>query len=90
MSKRAIAALYGGGRLLAALLAAFLLTILVVVLAHSSPRVALTALAEGAFGSSYALADTLTKSTPLLLTGLGIAIDEKALAKHTLKQEVVK
>ena len=34
----------------------------------------MTALAQGAFGSSYAIADTLTKTIPLLLTGLGVAI----------------
>ena len=61
-------------RTLIALAAAFGLTLLVIALAHQSPLGALTALAQGAFGSSYAVADTLTKTIPLLLTGLGVAI----------------
>lgn len=65
-------------RIFAALIMAFLLTILVILLAHGNPRVALTALAEGAFGNAYALADTLTKTTPLLLTGLGVGIAFRA------------
>ena len=65
-------------RILAALVTAFLLTICVILLAHGNPRVALTALAEGAFGNAYAVADTLTKTTPLLLTGLGVAIAFRA------------
>jgi ABC-type uncharacterized transport system permease subunit len=70
--------LRGGVRILAALMVSFLLTLLVIVLAHGSPRVALTALFDGAFGSAYALADTLTKTTPLLLTGLGVAVAFRA------------
>ena len=65
-------------RILAALVTAFGLTLLVIALAHQSPREALTALASGAFGSPYAFADTLTKTTPLLLTGLGVAIAFRA------------
>jgi len=63
-----------GARIFAALLAAFGLTLLVIALAKQSPVAAVTALYSGAFGSPYALADTLTKTTPLLLTGLGVAI----------------
>ena len=70
--------LRGVARIAGALLTAFLLTLPVILLAHGSPRVALTALASGAFGSSDALADTLTKTTPLLLTGLGVAIAFRA------------
>ena len=65
-------------RIAAALLAAFSLTLLVILLAHQSPREALTALASGAFGNAYAVADMLTKTTPLLLTGLGVAIAFRA------------
>lgn len=61
-------------RTLAALFVAFGLTLLVIALAGQSPRAAMIALASGAFGSSYAVADTLTKTVPLLLTGLGVAI----------------
>lgn len=65
-------------RILAALVTAFGLALLVILLAHGSPRAALTALAQGAFGNSYAVADTLTKTTPLLLTGLGVAVAFRA------------
>ena len=70
----------GAARILAALAAAFglALALLVISLAHGSPREALTALAGGAFGSAYAFADTLTKTTPLLLTGLGVAVAFRA------------
>ncbi len=61
-------------RTLAALVVAFGLTLLVIALTGQSPRIAMIALAQGAFGSSYAVADTLTKTVPLLLTGLGVAI----------------
>lgn len=61
-----------------ALALSFGLALLVIALAHGSPRAALTALASGAFGSPYALADTLTKTTPLLLTGLGVAVAFRA------------
>ena len=59
---------------MAALVVAFGLTLLVIALTGQSPRMAMIALAQGAFGSSYAVADTLTKTVPLLLTGLGVAI----------------
>ena len=68
----------GAARILAALVTAFVLTLLVILLAHGNAQVALAALAGGAFGSAYAVADTLTKTTPLLLTGLGIAIAFRA------------
>ena len=67
-----------GARIGAALVFSFGLALLVIALAHGSPVAALTALAGGAFGSVYALADTLTKTTPLLLTGLGVAIAFRA------------
>jgi ABC-type uncharacterized transport system permease subunit len=65
-------------RILLALLAAFLLTLAIIPLAHGNPKIVLLALANGAFGSTYAIADTLTKTTPLLLTGLGVAIAFRA------------
>jgi simple sugar transport system permease protein len=39
-----------------------------------NPATAYTALADGAFGSTFAVAQTLVKATPLLLVGLGICI----------------
>ncbi len=68
----------GALRILAALLVAFALTCLVIASAHQSPREALTALGMGAFGNAYAITDTLTKTIPLLLTGLGVAVAFRA------------
>ena len=65
-------------RILAALVMAFGLTLLVIVLARQSPREVMTALVQGAFGNRYAVTDTLTKTVPLLLTGLGVAIAFRA------------
>lgn len=66
--------LRGVARIMSALLLAFLLTLIVIELAHASPRETMTALFGGAFGSASAVADTLTKTIPLLLTGLGVAL----------------
>ena len=66
--------LRGALRVLAALGTAFLLTVAVIALAHGDPKAALSALVSGAFGSRYDFGNTLTKMTPLLLTGLGVAI----------------
>lgn len=41
-------------------------------------EVALQALWQGAFGSPYDIGDTLNKTTPLILTGLGVAIAFRA------------
>jgi ABC-type uncharacterized transport system permease subunit len=62
----------------AALLTTFLLTVAVILLAHGSPFLALRAVASGAFGSAYDFGNTLTRMTPLLLTGLGVAIAFRA------------
>ena len=43
-----------------------------------NPGVAYSALIEGAFGSTNAMAETLVKATPLLLVGLGICIAFRA------------
>ena len=68
----------GLARVAAALLTAFVLTVAVILLAHGSPVAALSALASGAFGTRYDVGNTLTKTTPLLLTGLGVAIAFRA------------
>ena len=39
-----------------------------------NPLVAYTAMARGAFGDAHALAETLVKAIPLMLTGLGVSI----------------
>ena len=48
------------------------------LLLRVSPVEAYGALLEGAFGSTNALAETLVKSIPLLLVGLGICIAFRA------------
>ncbi len=65
-------------RVAAALLTTLLLTVGVMLLAHGHPLTALGALAGGAFGTAYDLGNTLTSTTPLLLTGLGVAIAFRA------------
>lgn len=59
---------------LAALAAAVALIALVVLALGASPVRVFAALWEGAFGNWFALTDTLTKSTPLVFTGLAIAV----------------
>lgn len=50
----------------------------VLLVAGANPLLALGALAEGAFGDGFALADTLGKTCPLVLTGLAVAIAFRA------------
>ncbi|MGC2277056.1 MAG: hypothetical protein WA571_13665, partial [Candidatus Binatus sp.] len=54
-------------------LAAVLISIAIAALG-ASPLGVFAALGEGAFGSWYACVDTLVKSTPLIFTGLAVAI----------------
>lgn len=51
---------------------------LVLAAAGANPLMALGALAEGAFGDGFAIADTLGKTSPLVLTGLAVAIAFRA------------
>jgi len=60
------------------LVVAGLITVLVIVAARGSVSLALTSLWQGAFGNPYAFGTTLVRMTPLLLTGLGVAIAFKA------------
>jgi simple sugar transport system permease protein len=57
-----------------ATLAALAVGAVMLLLLRANPVTAYSALLEGAFGSSNALADTVVKATPLLLVGLGICI----------------
>ncbi len=59
---------------LGALSAAVALIAIVLLALGASPIGVFVALWEGAFGSWFALADTLVKSTPLVFTGLAIAV----------------
>jgi ABC-type uncharacterized transport system permease subunit len=54
-------------------IAAALISIVIAALGASPPGV-FAALGEGAFGSWYACVDTIVKSTPLVFTGLAVAI----------------
>lgn len=46
----------------------------IMLLAGENPFTVYRAMANGAFGDSYAFSETLVKTIPLLLTGLGVAI----------------
>src|SRR5947209_3412359 len=59
-----------GGRLAVGILA----TAAIVALFRASPIVALTALVRGAVGSVNGLSESLLEGTPLLFTGLGVAL----------------
>ncbi len=56
-----------------AVIAALLVGAVIVYIAGSSPYEAYKALYEGAFGSTYDFAQTLTRTTPLIFTGLTVA-----------------
>ncbi len=58
----------------AALALAIALISIVLVALGVSPVAVFAALAEGAFGSWYAFTDTVVKATPLVFTGLAIAV----------------
>ena len=57
-----------------ALLLAFLCTAIIILLSGKNPLLAFQAMFSGAFGSVNALTETLVKSIPLLLAGLGLTI----------------
>ena len=61
-------------RALFAIALALVAVAVALVMLGFAPGPALSALARGSFGSSAALAATVLKSTPLLLTGLGVAL----------------
>ncbi len=65
-------------RAIIALIVAGLITVLVIAAARGNVSLALISLWQGAFGNPYAFGTTLVRSTPLLLTGLGVAIAFKA------------
>ena len=59
---------------IAALVLAFALISLVLLALGASPAGVFIALGQGAFGSWLAFTDTLVKSTPLVFTGLAVAV----------------
>ena len=56
-----------------ALLLAFLCTAIIILLSGKNPLLAFREMFYGAFGSMVSLTETLVKSVPLLLAGLGLA-----------------
>lgn len=62
------------GRTVLALLAALAAGMLVLRVAGYAPLPALQVMFQSAFGSPFAVADTLVKATPLALCGLGVAL----------------
>jgi simple sugar transport system permease protein len=63
---------------LAALLVALAASALLIAIAGGNPLLALTTLAQGAFGSAYAWSEVGVRTCPLLLTGLAVAIAFRA------------
>ncbi|MEN3162702.1 ABC transporter permease [Tistrella mobilis] len=61
-----------------ALLAAFVIGALLIVISGASVPAAYAAMVEGAFGSRFALTETLTRAAPLMLTGLAAAVAFRA------------
>ena len=58
---------------LAALLVALAASAMLIAIAGGNPILALTTLAQGAFGSAYAWSEVGVRTCPLLLTGLAVA-----------------
>lgn len=61
-----------------ALLVSFALCGLAIALSGASPLKAYWQIAAGAFGSKFALTETLTRATPLIFTGLAVAVAFRA------------
>jgi|SRR5688572_8171067 len=66
------------GAIAVAALAAVACCSLLFLAAGADPLAAFAALAKGSFGSARAIADTLVKATPLILTGLATALAFRA------------
>ncbi len=71
---RAIRTLSALAAPLAALALALAIIAIVLLLLGASPMGVLGALIEGAFGNYFAVTDTIVKATPLVFTGLAVAI----------------
>ncbi|GAA2825905.1 nucleoside ABC transporter membrane protein [Aminobacter aminovorans] len=63
---------------LAAIVATLLITSLLVLAAGASPLSVFYLVAKGAAGSQFALLETLTRATPLIFTGLAVAVAFRA------------
>ncbi len=60
------------------ILGAFLAGAVLILLVGVNPIEAYASLIKGAFGSKYAISETLVKATPILLTGLAVAFAYRA------------
>ncbi len=63
---------------LGAIIATFIITSLLVLAAGASPLSVFYLVAKGAAGSQFALLETLTRATPLIFTGLAVAVAFRA------------
>lgn len=63
---------------LVAVFSALIVGALLIIALGSNPLAAYAAILVGAFGNTNAIAETIVKTTPLLLTGLGLAIAFRA------------
>jgi simple sugar transport system permease protein len=61
-----------------ALLTAFIIGALLILISGASVPAAYAAMVDGAFGSRFALTETLTRAAPLMLTGLAAAVAFRA------------
>jgi simple sugar transport system permease protein len=61
----------------AAIVLSLVLAAVIMVLAGYNPIAAYSAMLDGAFGSANSIANTLAKSTPLILVGLACAFANK-------------
>lgn len=63
---------------LAAIIASFTICSLLLLMKKTNPLEAYAMLLQGALGSSFAIAETLTRATPLILTGLAASVAFRA------------
>ena len=63
---------------IAAVILALMIASIVILLIGKNPVVAYEALIKGAFGGRQAIADTIIKTTPLILTGLAVGFGFRA------------
>ncbi len=61
-----------------AILATFIIAAILVMIAGAVPLQVVGLVIQGAVGSQFALVETLTRATPLIFTGLAIAVAFRA------------
>ena len=75
---RAVARRHAGSIRLAAIVATLAFAALLVLAAGASPFSVFYLVGKGAAGSQFALLETLTRATPLIFTGLAVAVAFRA------------